>query len=130
MARFGIGRAHVESANGVALSRWGFWTPWFTWYLLKIHSHDQWPHNHEGDITSLVLWGEYIEMRHHPDGSITTIGKVAPAINKIPHDIYHTIHVEKPAWSMWFMGKLKNERVSFLVEGEVVDWEYMIYPYR
>lgn len=120
----GAGSTHVITRTGnYMLKRWGIWTPLFTILFSKIFPIKQIPHNHEGSFISFLLWGSYTEI---VDG-ITTKKKW---INKLSHNKFHEIKADKPVYTLMFMGPIKNEMTSGIVNNKIIPSNKIVKGYK
>ena len=131
--KIGFGPNHVVANNGVtALSRWGFWSPFFTVLVSRVHpiDHDKMfnntrvdarviYHSHETNFLSLIVKGKYTEERN-VDGKIVV--KERKWFNYVKRDTFHRIKCDDYAWSIQ-AGFTRDEKVKVKINNK-------IYPHR
>ena len=120
----GIGSSHIITRTGnYMLKRWGIWTPLFTILFSKIFPIKQIPHNHEGSFISFLLWGSYVEI-------VNGVAKKKNWINKLSYNQFHEIKADKPVYTLMFMGSIKNEMTSGIVNDKVIPSSKIVRGYK
>lgn len=120
----GIGSTHIITRTGnYTIKRWGLWTPLFTILFSKIFPIKQVAHNHESSFISFLLWGKYTEI-------VDGIATQKRWINKLSHNKFHQIIAEKPVYTLMFMGAIKNEMTSVIVNDKVIPSGKIIRGYK
>ena len=119
---WGWGRSHIITrTNHATILRWGFWSPYFSFFFSKILPVQQVMHDHEGNFIAFLLWGRYTEYVRVPN-SESLIKTHYRWINNVKWNTLHYITCEKPVYTIQFMGKKRHE-VSVEYKGRIIPYK-------
>ena len=102
-------------------------TPWFAVYLHGIYKADEdyHLHNHPWSYVSIPVFGELTESRLYPDGRIRNkkfgFGQIACRKAGDFHKIAYL--TTNKVFTLFFVGRRKEEKWGYWVNGEFVDNE-------
>ena len=117
------------------LIRWTLWRGLHgrALYLHHIVASD-WarePHDHPKTFTSIGLWGSYIEETYQFDYcawrlALTNVREFkAPWVRQFPANHIHRLMVDKPCWTLVYVGEREQNWGFFSKNGKMLFADYM-----